>query len=414
LNWIAANYGEHRDGEMGCLRDKDLASRGYVLKKIHIAQADLPPLDSKVSSSELLFRITSTLLEPRQRFHEMDSSLLRLEVDEEKKIDWRISTFSSLGEPCECNSKLKDLAGWAFLLEWLRPSMYPIKVLPASAWSGHIPFLFCLIAALRPRRYVELGVHNGGSFFAACQAYQDNELKGRCIAVDSWEGDKHAGFHDDTVFTDFFSRLSKHFSDVGSYIKGDFNEVAPYFSNESIDILHIDGLHTYEAVSNDYFTWKDKLTKEGVVLFHDICEYRDDFGVWSFWADLKTQYPHLEFTHSHGLGVLYLGQDGNSPVYRLIELCKNESYYKYLQWFFKHVGEGSVNYMTALQERDSALRGRDKALRERDDALRERDAVCTSVYWRGSEPIRGFLADHPRLRDALRRIFERMYRLFSP
>ncbi|MFH1112350.1 MAG: class I SAM-dependent methyltransferase, partial [Pseudomonadota bacterium] len=344
LNWIAANYGAHGDGKIGRLYDMDLESSGYELKKIEIAQCYVPALDGRVPVSEVLFRVATTLLDSGRVLHEMDSSLLRLEVDDEKKIDWRISTFSSLREPCECNSKLKDLSGGAFLLEWLRPSMYPIKVVPASAWSGHIPFLFCLIAALRPRRHVELGVHNGGSFFAACQAYQDHEVKGRCIAVDSWEGDKHAGFHDDTVFTDFASRLSRHFSDVGSYIKGNFNEVAHYFSNESIDILHIDGLHTYEAVSNDYFTWKDKLTKEGVILFHDICEYRDDFGVWSFWADLKTQYPHLEFTHSHGLGLLYLGDDGENPIYKLIELCNsNRSAYDYLQWFFKSIGEVSVN-----------------------------------------------------------------------
>ena len=53
-----------------------------------------------------------------------------------------------------------------------------------------------------------------------------------------------------------------------------FREASMYFSERSIDMIHIDGLHTYEAVKEDYDTWNPKLKEEGTLLFHD-CNVRE-------------------------------------------------------------------------------------------------------------------------------------------
>ena len=44
-----------------------------------------------------------------------------------------------------------------------------------------------------------------------------------------------------------------------SLIREKFENACRYFEDESLDLIHIDGLHTYEAVKNDYEMWGGKL-----------------------------------------------------------------------------------------------------------------------------------------------------------
>jgi hypothetical protein len=87
-----------------------------------------------------------------------------------------------------------------------------------------------------------------------------------------------------------------------------FDEAARQFDEGSVDLLFIDGCHTYEAVKNDFDTWKSKMSSHGVILFHDTAEEAPGFGVKRFWAQIKDLRPSLEFYHEHGLGVLLWGE----------------------------------------------------------------------------------------------------------
>ena len=74
-----------------------------------------------------------------------------------------------------------------------------------------------------------------------------------------------------------------------------------------MDLLHLDGFHTYDAARRDYETWSGAVREGGVMLFHDIA-VRDPgrgFGVFQLWEELKARFPTAEFAHSSGLGVLF-------------------------------------------------------------------------------------------------------------
>jgi len=173
-----------------------------------------------------------------------------------------------------------------------------------SAWLGHIPFGYDLIRSLKPETVVELGTHYGGSYFTFCDSVKRYNLRTQCFAVDTWQGEEHAGFYDEHVF-DFVSKQNENYKEFSSLLRTTFQDAVQSFEDNCIDLVHIDGFHSYDAVLNDYETWKPKLSLNGCMLFHDVNVHQPGFGVHKFWKELIHQYPHqcFAFDHSHGLGV---------------------------------------------------------------------------------------------------------------
>ncbi len=160
------------------------------------------------------------------------------------------------------------------------------------------------MTAWRPARIVELGTHYGCSFFAMCQAVQDHGFGTELVAVDTWEGDPHAGYYDDDVFDSFERWRYAHYPTVRTTaLRRTFDEALSQVADGSVDLLHIDGFHTYEAVSHDYATWQPKLADRSTVLFHDVAH---DSGYESsrFWDEQCSERGGFSFFHNFGLGVL--------------------------------------------------------------------------------------------------------------
>jgi hypothetical protein len=193
----------------------------------------------------------------------------------------------------------------------------PLRIVPPHAWVGHIPFAMWLVAEYQPAVVVELGVHSGNSFFAMSQSAQEAGIACTLHGIDTWEGEKHAGEYDETIWNDVSSYARAHYPDRVKLHRCLFDEALKAFAPHSVDLLHIDGLHTFDAVKHDFDTWLPKMSSRGIVLFHDIAERRDDFGVYRLWDELKQRYPSVEFSHSHGLGVLFVGQQAEPMQARL-------------------------------------------------------------------------------------------------
>lgn len=198
--------------------------------------------------------------------------------------------------------------------------------LPQSAWHKHSPFAFWLLWALKPNKIVELGVHNGFSFFVFCEFAKKNKGKSVCYGIDHWKGDEHAGFFDDDIYNTFSDHQEKY-KTVSKIIKSDFDTAIEQFEDGTIDFLHIDGRHYYEDVKHDFDHWRRKLKNDAIILFHDTQVYERNFGVYQFWQALQIEFAlTFEFKHGHGLGILCLGEGLSLPpvIFKLFTMKETQ------------------------------------------------------------------------------------------
>lgn len=189
------------------------------------------------------------------------------------------------------------------------PSFWLPEHFSISAWLEHAPFAFWLISAAQPSRSVELGSHYGFSFFTFCQAIKKLGLPSTCYAVDTWQGDEHAGFYGEEVFNHVRAIQNAHYAQFSHLIRSTFDDALVEIADESVDLLHIDGRHTYEDARHDFMSWLPKLSKHAIVLFHDTQVCDRNFGVFRLWQELCSRYQNFEFQHGYGLGVLAVGSD---------------------------------------------------------------------------------------------------------
>ena len=208
--------------------------------------------------------------------------------------------------------------------------------LAATTWADNVPFGMFLIDFLRPDTVVELGTFRGVSYCAFCQAVKELGLDTRCYAVDTWKGDPHSGEFGAEILDELRRYHDPLYGGFSRLIARTFDEALGEFGDGTIDLLHIDGYHRYDAVKHDFERWLPKLSSRGVVLLHDIVVRDGDFGAWKLWEELQQRYPSLDLPHGKGLGVLAVGSNAPVPLREMLDLPKNGR--RQLQRFFAALG----------------------------------------------------------------------------
>lgn len=262
------------------------------------------------------------------------------------------------------------------------------------AWAQHIPFAFWIMEACRPSVFVELGTHWGNSYFAFCQAARTLGLPTACYAVDTWRGDEHAGFYGEEVYEIVAGYNRARYEGFSSLVRSTFDEARPHFADASIDLLHIDGLHTYEACKHDFETWLPTLSDRGVVLLHDTNVRERDFGVSRLWSELTDQYPHFEFLHSHGLGVLGVGKNLDDALMELFSLGRKDRLAASTRHIFWRAGS-ALTLQASLN-----LRGEDLA--QKAEELDQAQRAQQQLQARHQQTEAELRTHHKRVEDELR------------
>ena len=270
-----------------------------------------------------------------------------------------------------------------------------------TPWIGHVIFADMLIRAYRPQCLVELGSHTGVSFFAFCEAVKQSWLKTTCYAVDTWKGDEQAGFYGEDVYIKFSEYNKKYYSNFATMLRMKFDDAIQYFKDESIDILHIDGLHTYDAVKHDFYTWLPKVKPGGIILFHDVAEQGNNFGVYKLWHEIAEKSQEIcVFPHSHGLAVWrkpggpvldnpllqdLLSQDKEISI-PIVELIKSTSEY----FTNNHKLKDIEKKYNILFEKYNYLSQENINLKNMHAKLKnEFESILNSNSWKITFPLRG-------------------------
>jgi predicted O-methyltransferase YrrM len=169
--------------------------------------------------------------------------------------------------------------------------------------------LYGLVRALKPTVCVEIGAARGKSACSIGLALRENG-HGRLYTIDphmktAWN---------DTESTDTWETFSGNVRRMGlTQVIEVKREVSQNVASDwtlPIDILFIDGDHSYEGVKQDWTLFARFVTEFGVVIFHDTLwdvrpdpnYQRDDMGVPRFVEELRRDgYPVVTFDKNYGV-----------------------------------------------------------------------------------------------------------------
>lgn len=196
--------------------------------------------------------------------------------------------------------------------ERIRPPRFPVlvpqRVVEPVSWVAHAPFVMWLVEQWQPRSVVVDGVGSGNSLLAICQAVKMAGIQSSVVGIDSWNGGTDAGRGGQAVYEAVRSECDSSYGSFASLRRQEPSEALKSIPDGSVDLLHLDVGGPIEVVRHRYQTWLPKMSDQGVILIHrtQVCQPGSD-GALRVWAEARQYYPHCEFSHGEGLGVLFVG-----------------------------------------------------------------------------------------------------------
>ena len=140
--------------------------------------------------------------------------------------------------------------------------------------------LLWLVDEHAPRSVLEIGTYAGGTLYCLCRLAQPDAT---ITSIDNpWAGSA-----------------------------GDTQTNGPTRCRSQLDLLFIDGDHTYEGVKSDFEMYSPLVREGGMIAFHDILDHNPDTGceVSTYWNEIKDDYPHVELAVAPyrwgGIGVVW-------------------------------------------------------------------------------------------------------------
>lgn len=187
---------------------------------------------------------------------------------------------------------------------------YP-GVFPMQVRSELIEFSRTIIQS-PPKAFLEIGTRNGGTFFVLCRLADPSAV---AISLDLPGGRFGGGY---TIFQVPILRHMRqshqtvHLVRSNSHLDPTLQRISKVLGDRRLDLLFIDGDHTYEGVKRDFEMYSPLVKTGGIIAFHDIVQVSEPgCEVDRFWNEIKLKYKHREIIEDlsqgwGGIGLLFV------------------------------------------------------------------------------------------------------------
>ena len=160
-----------------------------------------------------------------------------------------------------------------------------------------------LVFAEQPRRVLEIGTGNGGTLFALAWAAAPGA---RILSIDLtlYPTERRS------LYRRFVAGRRVDAWAADSHLEQTRDRVVEHFGHEPLDLLFIDGDHTYDSVRRDYELYAPLVGEGGIVAFHDIVEgpYEAVGDAPRFWREARPSLePALELVEAWDQGGFGIG-----------------------------------------------------------------------------------------------------------
>ncbi len=178
---------------------------------------------------------------------------------------------------------------------------------PAQLKSEFVKFSE-LLKSQNIKNVMEIGTANGGTLYLFSKIINKNGLIiSTDISHQEWKMNFYKSFAIDS---------KQIFLITGdSHKKTTFCSIKKILKNKKLDLLFIDGDHSYIGVKSDFDMYKSLVKNGGIIAFHDIAAGYIVNPRWAevnkFWVQLKRKYRHVEIIEdknkqrAFGIGLIY-------------------------------------------------------------------------------------------------------------
>ena len=172
--------------------------------------------------------------------------------------------------------------------------------------------LLKILKKKKPKYILEIGTAFGGTLFLFTRiASYDAKI----ISIDLPGGNFGGGYIKTRIklYNSFSINNQKiHLIRKNSHKKETLEEVEEILSKNKLDLLFIDGDHTYKGVKKDFELYSPLVKEGGIIVLHDIVKSEiKGVEVSLFWDELKSKYNITEIIENQnqnwaGLGLIKL------------------------------------------------------------------------------------------------------------